>query len=42
MNKKILMIGVFLIAIFISVSAVSADDGWSFSFSSSDSTNSDG
>lgn len=37
------MIGVVLLAACISVSAVSAEDnGWSFSFSSSDSTNSDG
>lgn len=37
------MVGVLLLAICISVSAVSAEDGsWSFDFSSSDSTNSDG
>lgn len=36
--KKILMIGVVLLAICISISAVSADDGWSFNFSSSENT----
>ena len=40
--KKILMIGVILLAICVSLSAVSADDGFSFSWSSSDSSNSDG
>ena len=40
--KKILMIGAILLAICISVSAVSADDSWSFSWSSSDSSSSDG
>lgn len=40
--KKILMVGVILLAICISISAVSADDGWSFSFGESESTNSDG
>ena len=40
--KKILMIGAVLLAICITISAVSADDGWSFNFSSSDSSNSDG
>ena len=40
--KKILMIGVVLLAICISVSAVSADDSWSFNFGSSESSNSDG
>lgn len=39
--KKILMIGVALLAICITIGAVSAE-GWSFDFSSSDSTNSDG
>lgn len=39
MNKKILMIGVVLLAICLSVSAVSA---WEWSFSSSDSSNTDG
>lgn len=36
------MVGVILLAICISISAVSADDGWSFNFSSSDSSNSNG
>ncbi len=36
--RKILMIGVVLLAICISISAVSADDDWSFSFSSSENT----
>ena len=36
------MVGVVLLAICVSVSAVSADDGWSFNWSSSDSSNSDG
>lgn len=40
--KKILIIGVALLAICISISAVSADEGWSFNFSSSDSSNTDG
>lgn len=40
--KKFLIMGVVLLAISISISAVSADDGWSFDWSSSDSTNSDG
>lgn len=40
--KKILMVGVILLAICVSISAVSADDGWSFSWSSSDSSNSNG
>lgn len=40
--KKILAIGIILLTICVSVSAVSADDGWSFNFSSSDSSNSDG
>lgn len=39
--KKILMVGVVLLAICITIGAVSAE-GWSFDFSSSDSTNSDG
>lgn len=40
--KKILMVGVVLLAICVSISAVSADDGWSFNFSSSEGSNSDG
>ena len=36
------MIGVILLAICVTISAVSADDGWSFNFSSSESSNSDG
>ena len=40
--RKILIIGVLLLAICVSIGAVSADDGFSFSWSSSDSSNSDG
>lgn len=40
--KKILMISAIILAICLTVSAVSADDGWSFNFSSSESSNSDG
>ena len=40
--KKILMIGAILLAICISISAVNADDSWSFNFSSSESSNSEG
>ena len=40
--RKILIIGVLLLAICVSIGAVSADDGFSFSGSSSDSSNSDG
>ena len=40
--KKILIVFAALLAICLTVSAVSADDGWSFSFSSSESSNSDG
>ena len=40
--KKILMISAVLLAICLTVSAVSADNEWSFSFFSSDSSNSDG
>lgn len=40
--KKILMISAVLLAICLTVSAVSADDDWSFNFSSSESSNSDG
>lgn len=40
--KKILMVGAILLAICISISAVSADEGWSFNFGSSESSNSDG
>ena len=43
--KKIVVLGVILLAICVSVAAVSAaddDEGWSFSFSSSESSNSDG
>ena len=40
--KKILIIGVILLAICVSLGAVSADDGFSFSWSSSDSSSSDG
>jgi len=36
------MVGVVLLAICVSISAVSADDGWSFNFSSSEGSNSDG
>ena len=36
------MVGVILLAICISISAVSADDSWSFNFSSSESSSSDG
>lgn len=40
--KKILMISAVLLAICLTVSAVSADDEWSFNFSSSESSNSNG
>lgn len=40
--KKILMAGAILLAICITISAVSADEGWSFNFSSSDESNSNG
>ena len=40
--RKILIIGVLLLAICVSIGAVSADDGFSFNWSSSDSSNSDG
>ena len=40
--RKILIIGILLLAICVSIGAVSADDGFSFSWSSSDSSNSDG
>lgn len=40
--KKILMVAAILLAICLTVSAVSADDDWSFNFSTSESTNSDG
>ena len=40
-NEKDIMAGVVLLAICITISAVSAE-GWSFDFSSSDSTNSNG
>lgn len=40
--KKILIVFAALLAICLTVSAVSADEGWSFNFSSSDSSNSDG
>lgn len=40
--KKILVISAILLAICLTVSAVSADDGWSFNFSSSESSNSNG
>ena len=36
------MVGVLLLAVCITISAVSADEGFNFSFSSSDSSNSDG
>ena len=36
------MMGVVLLAICVTISAVSADDGWSFNFSSSSESNSDG
>ena len=36
------MAGAILLAICITISAVSADDGWSFNFSSNEETNSDG
>lgn len=36
------MISAVILAICLTVSAVSADDGWSFNFSSSESSNSDG
>lgn len=42
MNKKYLMIGVVLLAICVSISAVSADDSWSFNFGSSSESNSNG
>lgn len=41
MKKKIFMIGMLLLAVCITISAVSAE-GFNFSFSSSDSSNSDG
>ena len=40
--KKILIIFAALLAICLTVSAVSADDEWSFNFSSSESSNTDG
>ena len=40
--KKILMVFAVMLAICLTVSAVSADDSWSFDFSTSDSSNSDG
>ena len=40
--KKLLMISAILLAICLTVSSVSADDEWSFNFSSSESSNSDG
>lgn len=40
--KKILMVFAVMLAICLTVSAVSADDSWSFNFSSSESSNSDG
>lgn len=40
--KKILMIGAVLLAVCITISAVSADEGWSLNFSSSDESNSNG
>lgn len=42
MKRKFLMMGVVLLAICVTISAVSADDGWSFNFSSSSESNSDG
>lgn len=42
MNKKIFIVGVLLLAVCITISAVSADESFNFSFSSSDSSNSDG
>ena len=41
MKKSFLMAGVILLAICITVSAVSADDSWSFNFSSDSETNTD-
>ena len=40
MKRKYLLIGVLLLAVCISVSAVSADDSWSFNFDSSSSSES--
>ena len=40
--RKILIIGILLLAICVSIGTVSADDGFSFNWSSSDSSNSDG
>ena len=40
--KKVLMIFAVLLAVCLTVCAVSADDSWSFNFSSSDSSNSNG
>lgn len=41
-NEKNIMIGVILLSICVSISAVSADDSWSFNFSSSERSNSEG
>ena len=40
--KKIYIIGIALIVLCVSLTAVSADDGWSFNFQSSESSNSNG
>lgn len=42
MKRKFLLAGVILLAICVTVGAVSADDSWSFSFSSSSQSNTDG
>ena len=42
MKKKIFIVGALLLAVCITISAVSADNGFKFSFSSSDSSNSNG
>lgn len=40
--RKILLAGLLVLVVCVSLSAVSADEGWSFDWSSSDSSNSDG
>lgn len=42
MKRKFLLAGVLLLTICVTVSAVSADDSWSFNFSSSSESNTDG
>lgn len=42
MKRKLLLVGALLLVICVTVSAVSADSGWSFNFSSSIESNTDG